>query len=108
MYIFSSDKPYIMFNKGKRFIIVNETQSLTVTCTVDSNPVATTIFLEKNSKKYHLSTRKSTLNLDLFNISRHDSGIYVCRAANIIGESYGSIEIIVQCMYVCFILFFLI
>lgn len=102
MYYFSTDKPYVTFNKGKHFMRVNETQNVTVSCKVDSNPVASTIVLVKSSHRYHLKTRDSTLNFDLFNISRNDAGIYECRASNTIGDGYDSTEIIVQCMYVMY------
>ncbi|CAC5372548.1 unnamed protein product [Mytilus coruscus] len=89
-------KPFITFNKGKHLLRVNETHSLTVLYIVDSNPVATRIVLEKNFKLYQVSTRNTTLTLNLFNLSRNDSGTYVCRAENGIGEGYISTEIIVQ------------
>lgn len=100
MYYFVTDKPFITFNQGQRFIRVNETQILTLSCIVDSNPVASKIVLEKNTKLYNVSKRNSTLTLNVFNISRHDSGTYICRAENSIGVSFERIEIIVQCMYV--------
>ncbi|CAC5372541.1 CADM1 [Mytilus coruscus] len=89
-------KPYVTVRKAKDYIRINKAQNLSVSCLVDSNPVITRIFWERNSTVYHVSTGKSTLSLNLFNVSRVDSGTYVCRAANAIGESYDSIEIIVQ------------
>ncbi|CAG2191123.1 unnamed protein product [Mytilus edulis] len=89
-------KPFITFNQGQHLIRVNETQSLTLSCIVDSNPVASKIVLEKNTKLFNVSKRNSTLTLDVFNISRHDSGTYLCFAENSIGESYMKTEIIVQ------------
>ena len=86
----------------------NATQSLTIACSYEAYPAATSVTWTKNSKtidvfesggKYAGSTL-ATPSLTINQLTSGDAGIYVCRATNSIGQGHSSdVTVIVNCEY---------
>lgn len=81
----------------EQLIRIDAGQNLTLTCSVDSNPIATTIYFEKDG--FILNVSNATHSLDLINVSQDKCGIYGCWAENAVGKGYKNVKVIIQRMY---------
>ncbi|XP_071094645.1 cell adhesion molecule CEACAM5-like [Haliotis cracherodii] len=82
---------------------VNETQTLNVTCSVDSKPAATVTWTRTNSSSF---TPQTGSTLTISNIQRSQAGAYVCTATNTLSPCVGtsvmrsdSVEVTVDVQY---------
>ena len=64
-----------------------------------SNPVST-ISWSRDNETLQFDSENNTLKYTILNITRHESGQYICFASNGIGQiQMKEINISVQCMY---------
>ncbi|XP_073511866.1 sialic acid-binding Ig-like lectin 13 [Phyllobates terribilis] len=77
-------------------VIVEDGDSVTLQCIVDSNPKAS-ITWYKEDMVVHQNISYQTVTLQLINITERDAGKYQCSAINEHGVTNRSIQIIYQC-----------
>ena len=79
------DGPIVRLNGGG---IISENKRLILTCIVDAYPSIDSYQWYKNNEKLNLSSLTSSLIID--NISKNDSGVYICSAKNTLKYSNGT------------------
>ena len=101
---FISDKPLVsIYPRNSTFI---ESTKIILNCSSESNPTSKNVTLTHQSR-----TIKTCLNSTCqynFTPTRHNSGKYKCNAANIIGNGYAEVDIVVVCKYLRRILFIIV
>ena len=78
-------------------LVVNETGAASFQCKVKGNPTPEVTWLKHNSSL--LATKRimqSRGSLVIRNVTLHDSGMYTCKARNILGETSSSATLTVQ------------
>ncbi|XP_068701952.1 uncharacterized protein [Montipora foliosa] len=78
-------------------LVVNETGEASLQCEVQGNPTPEVTWLKHNSSL--LATKrimKSRGSLMIRDVTSHDSGMYTCKARNILGEMSSSATLTVQ------------
>lgn len=86
--------PEVSIKTSDATISALEESTVNISCTSIANPVATTIWIEKNTGR----TISNNGVLSLPKISRQQAGYYICQASNIIGSS-NSQEMLIDVKY---------
>lgn len=91
-----SDKPSVEINVSGTLSVV-EGEFVRICCTSVSNPKPTLISWYREETELVSTFKNSSLCHKMSNVSRFDTGYYVCSSRNEMGNSSTEISLIVSC-----------